>query len=182
MSKSAWAATSRSSRGLTDVMRTTSQSLPALRQLHRLRPLPTGMQRDGLSRHCASADTTAGRLAYYDFTRPANLCIGCGACAQVCPTGAIHVDDDVDGMRRTVITGTVVRVQAMLTCSSCGALTQTLAHREFVRARLKAPAHAHMLTHLERELCADCARQLADRPWQSCQARHSQRRPREIGQ
>ena len=38
------------------------------------------------------ADTDAGRLAYFDFTRPAELCIGCGACSQVCPTGAIRID------------------------------------------------------------------------------------------
>ena len=41
------------------------------------------------------ADTNAGRLAYFDFTRPAELCIGCGACSQVCPTGAIRIDDQV---------------------------------------------------------------------------------------
>ena len=81
------------------------------------------------------ADTPAGRLAYFDFTRPADLCIGCGACTQVCPTGAIHLED-VDGVRRTIITGTVVREQPLLTCSDCGAPTQTPAHRDFVRDRL----------------------------------------------
>ena len=45
------------------------------------------------------ADTTAGRLAYFDFTRAADLCIGCGACTQLCPTGAIHFEDR-DGMRQ----------------------------------------------------------------------------------
>ncbi len=35
-------------------------------------------------------DTSAGRLAYFDFTRPAQYCIGCGACTEVCPTSAIH--------------------------------------------------------------------------------------------
>jgi ferredoxin len=34
------------------------------------------------------AGTTADRLAYFDFTRPAELCIGCGACTQLCPTDA----------------------------------------------------------------------------------------------
>ena len=58
------------------------------------------------------ADTKAGRLAHLDFTRPAELCIGCGACTQVCPTGAIHFDD-TDGMRRTIITGTVVCEQPL---------------------------------------------------------------------
>jgi ferredoxin len=105
------------------------------------------------------ADTKAGRLAYLDFTRPAELCIGCGACTQVCPTGAIHLDD-IDGMRRTVITGTVVREQPLLTCSNCGTHTQTKAHRDFVRNRLPD----HMAIHLDRELCPVCERLLADRP------------------
>jgi len=105
------------------------------------------------------SDTTAGRLAYFDFTRPAELCIGCGACTQVCPTGAIHLEDR-DGMRSTIITGTVVRKQPLLTCSACGAPTQTPAHRDFVRDRLPD----HMATLLDREFCPSCARQRADRP------------------
>jgi NADH-quinone oxidoreductase subunit F len=105
------------------------------------------------------ADTEAGRLAYFDFTRPAELCIGCGACTQVCPTGAISLEDR-DGVRRTIITGTVVREQPLLTCSECAAPTQTPAHRQFIRDRLPD----HMTTLLDRELCPSCARQRADRP------------------
>jgi NADPH-dependent glutamate synthase beta subunit-like oxidoreductase/formate hydrogenlyase subunit 6/NADH:ubiquinone oxidoreductase subunit I len=105
------------------------------------------------------ADTKAGRLAYFDFIRPSEMCIGCGACTQVCPTGAIHLED-IDGMRRTIITGTIVREQPLLTCSNCGAQTQTKAHREFIRKRLPD----HMATHLNRELCPSCERLLADRP------------------
>ena len=105
------------------------------------------------------ADTPAGRLAYFDFKRPADLCIGCGACTQVCPTGAIHLEDR-DGMRRTVITGTVVREQPLLRCSECGTPTVTPAHRDFIRDRLPD----HMVAVLDRELCPACARQRAHRP------------------
>jgi ferredoxin len=109
------------------------------------------------------ADTSAGRMAYLDFTRPAELCIGCGACTQVCPTGAIRIED-VAGMRRTIITGTVVREQPLVKCSSCGALYQTVAHRNFVLDRMLS---YHMELHLDRQLCPACARQLADRPCSS---------------
>ena len=104
-------------------------------------------------------DTSAGRLAYFDFTRPAEMCIGCGACTQVCPTGAIHLEDR-DGVRRTIITGTVVRELPLLTCSECGENTMTPAHREYVRGRLPD----HMVAHLDRELCPSCAKSRADRP------------------
>ena len=106
------------------------------------------------------ADTTAGRLAYFDFTRPAELCIGCGACAQVCPTGAIRIED-ADGVRRTIITGTVVREQPLVKCKGCGTPYQTVAHHRFVHDRM--PSY-HMGLHMERELCPSCARLMADRP------------------
>ncbi len=105
------------------------------------------------------ADTGTGRLAHLDFTRPGQYCIGCGACTQVCPTGAIVLEDR-DGVRRTIVTGTVVREQPLLACSECGAATQTPAHREFVRRRLPD----HMAAQLDRELCPSCARGRADRP------------------
>ena len=81
------------------------------------------------------ADTPAGRLAHFDYLRPAERCIGCGACTQVCPT-----------VRSASRTGTACGArssrepscceQPLLSCSECGAPTQTPAHREFVRRRL----------------------------------------------
>jgi len=109
------------------------------------------------------ADTSAGRLAYFDFTRPGELCIGCGACAQVCPTGAIRIED-ADGVRRTIITGTVVREQPLVKCSSCGSRYQTFAHRQFVYNRMP---NYHLGSHMERELCPACARLMAERPLSS---------------
>ena len=105
------------------------------------------------------ADTSAGRLAYFDFTRAGTMCIGCGACTEVCPTGAIRLEDD-DGLRRTIITGTVVQEQPLLSCSECGTPTTTPAHRAYIRDRLPE----HMRAIADRELCPSCARMRGDRP------------------
>jgi len=105
------------------------------------------------------SDTPADRLAYFDFERASSLCIGCSACTQVCPTAAIRIEDQ-DGVRRVVITGTVVQEQPLLACSECGAPTRTPAHRDYVRDRLPD----HMATLLDRELCPSCARLRTYRP------------------
>jgi len=104
-------------------------------------------------------DTGAGRLAYFDFERAAKLCIGCGACTQVCPTGAIRLEDAA-GLRRTVITGTVVCEQPLLQYADAAMPMQTPAHRDYIRKRLPP----HMAAHLERQISPAGARLRGDRP------------------
>jgi NADPH-dependent glutamate synthase beta subunit-like oxidoreductase/NADH:ubiquinone oxidoreductase subunit F (NADH-binding)/ferredoxin len=104
-------------------------------------------------------DTGAGRLAYFDFERAAKMCIGCGACTQVCPTGAIRLEDG-DGLRRTIITGTVVCEQPLLQYADPAQPMQTPAHRDYIRQRLPP----HMAAHLDREISPAAARQRGDRP------------------
>jgi len=104
-------------------------------------------------------DTGAGRLAYFDFERASKLCIGCGACTQVCPTGAIRLEDG-GGLRRTIITGTVVCEQPLLEYADAALPTQTPAHRDYIRKRLPP----HMAAHLDREISPAGARLRGDRP------------------
>ena len=105
------------------------------------------------------SDTGAGRLAYFDFERASKLCIGCGACTQVCPTGAIKLED-ADGLRRTIITGTVVCEQPLLEYADAALPTQTPAHRDYIRQRLPP----HMAAHLDRKISPAVARLRGDRP------------------
>ena len=98
-------------------------------------------------------ETKADRLAFNDFTRPSTRCVGCGSCAQVCPTGAIRVVDD-GRVRRTVITGSVVREQVLLECSQCGEPYMPQAYLDHLKKR----AGHGQVDHVDRLICPQCAR------------------------
>ncbi len=98
-------------------------------------------------------DTTNGRLVFDGFLRPATMCIGCGACAAVCPTGAITVET-LGNERITTITGTVVRKQPLMECSSCGTPWATKTQFEAMQKRLGGSPNAPCV-------CPSCARKMS---------------------
>ncbi len=95
-------------------------------------------------------ETSAGRLAFDDFTRAFERCLGCGACSHVCPTGAIRVEDR-DNVRATIITGTVVQEQPHIHCRECGAAYVPRHQWDLLLQRLP-------LDTAIRGLCPACAR------------------------
>lgn len=64
------------------------------------------------------------------FDEPSKVCIGCSACAYVCPTGAIKIQETGD--HRTIWGKTF----ELLKCSSCGESFITRQHYDYVRSQL----------------------------------------------
>ncbi len=76
-----------------------------------------------------------------DFRRTEQRCIGCGACAANCPTGAMRIEDR--GPDRVLsLCGTILSRQPLLFCSGCGAVIGTERYLAFIRGRLGAIAAA----------------------------------------
>ena len=133
--------------------------LPALRRLHRLRPVHGDLQRDG---HRGAAHGRHPGRSPRLLRLPAARRSGASAAAP-----ARRSARRVPSASRTG-TGCGARSSREPSCASsrcspaasCGAPTQTPAHREFVRRRLPD----HMAALLDRELCPSCARGRGDRP------------------
>jgi NADH dehydrogenase/NADH:ubiquinone oxidoreductase subunit G len=83
------------------------------------------------------------------FHLQAEACIGCGACAAVCPTGAIQIEDR-DGERVLHTWNTIVPLQP---CPECG---QPYAPEPMVFLRELAEASEHLWG-----ICPDCRRKKA---------------------
>jgi len=101
------------------------------------------------------------QLGYMDFDRPgatdlkitAERCIGCGACATNCPTGAMQMKDQ-GGIRVLSLCGTELNRLKLEYCETCGAVIGPARYHDFITRRIKeiSPQMAN------RRVCLDCAR------------------------
>jgi len=107
----------------------------------------------------ASAISFAGRgqkrRVTAEFGKLSEACIGCGTCANLCPTGAIRMEDK-DGERKIFLKDNVIGVFTLVPCHSCGAPHAT---RKFLDA-VSGRTHAQPRTK-RTGLCPACARREA---------------------
>lgn len=88
-----------------------------------------------------------------DFRRTQERCIGCGACAANCPTGAMKIEDR--GRERILsLCGTILSRQPLVYCERCGSNMGTQRYLDYIHLRVKPMVPSSRLLHL----CDACAR------------------------
>jgi bidirectional [NiFe] hydrogenase diaphorase subunit len=83
----------------------------------------------------------------------AELCIGCGTCANICPMQAIQLEDS-EAERRIILYGEVVKRFDLVRCEGCGTPYATQKFKDSIISRL-----AHEQRCGLKNLCPECARQ-----------------------
>ncbi|MFC1623759.1 2Fe-2S iron-sulfur cluster-binding protein [Candidatus Omnitrophota bacterium] len=81
------------------------------------------------------------------FAGHSEACIGCGACAFVCPTGAIKMED-AEKARRIHNDKTELE---LVSCKACGARFGTLKELDHIKGKIDIPQDIF-------ELCSNCRR------------------------
>jgi predicted molibdopterin-dependent oxidoreductase YjgC len=97
-------------------------------------------------------------------------CIGCGTCANICPTQVIQVTD-YDTVRTITIRDDIIGKHPLERCEGCGRLYATPKFLNHIDAR----TDSHPDVKAEHHYCATCAKLFSDRV-QSF-ARHPRRYP-----
>lgn len=93
-----------------------------------------------------------------DFERLSEYCIGCGSCAQVCPTGAIKVEDR--GNERKIYTwGQVLARFTLEPCKQCG---RPFAPKKYLE-RISEKAYKPKGLKLVDAICPECVKK-AEQP------------------
>uniref|UniRef100_A0A7C4EYR1 4Fe-4S dicluster domain-containing protein n=1 Tax=Desulfomonile tiedjei TaxID=2358 RepID=A0A7C4EYR1_9BACT len=91
-------------------------------------------------------------LILKDYVHGLPRCIGCGACVNICPTGALQMVDQGD-QRLILMSGTIINRIKMEKCEGCGAYYISKVLLKHVEKLVGAPEEA-----FDRKLCPDCKR------------------------
>lgn len=86
-----------------------------------------------------------------DFERLSATCIGCGACAQVCPTGAIRVEDRGDE-RKIFTWGQVLARFKLERCEHCGTPFAPKRYLDLINERAYKPKGLELINYI----CPEC--------------------------
>jgi putative selenate reductase YgfK subunit len=91
-------------------------------------------------------------LILKDYVHGLPKCIGCGSCVNVCPTGALQMEDR-DGERLILMSGTVINRIKMEQCEGCGVFFVPKVFMKHVGKLVGAPDEI-----FEHKLCPECKR------------------------
>ncbi len=93
-------------------------------------------------------------LILKDYVHGLPYCVGCGTCVNICPTGALQMEDK-DGERKILMAGTVINRLKMIQCEGCGIFFTTKAVTKTVSKDLK---EAGQTSEPYPDLCPTCRR------------------------
>lgn len=85
-------------------------------------------------------------------------CIGCGTCANLCPTRVIHMED-ADNVRTLSIRGEIIGRHPLERCEGCGKLYATAKFLQHINRRVTP--HPDVKEH--HRYCPTCAKIFSDR-------------------
>lgn len=88
----------------------------------------------------------------------AGLCIGCGTCTNICPTGAIR-QEETEGARTILIRDEIIGRHILEKCEACGRLFAT--EKFLVHVRERTSPHPDVKDH--HLYCPTCAKLFSDR-------------------
>ncbi|MBS3759385.1 MAG: (2Fe-2S)-binding protein [Desulfobacterales bacterium] len=127
-----------------------------------LGPVPDDCIRCQICIRACSEIVGVGALAMDDLDNvvpvAGDKCIGCGTCANLCPTGAIRMEDK-DGLRTIYIRDEIIGRHALVKCEACGRLFATQKFLDRVAER--TGEHPHVKE--SHRYCPTCAKLLSDR-------------------
>ena len=91
-------------------------------------------------------------LILKDYVHGLPHCIGCGSCVNICPTGALQIEDLGDE-RLLLMCGTIVNKIKMEQCEGCGSHFLPKIFLQHVGNRINVPGY-----EFQQKLCPECRR------------------------